>query len=183
LSRRLRKAIDGAFAVDEIELELDGDDGRQRCCGEALEHVLEHMPRIAGEWPAIVLVHRYLHLGELVALPWHRYEGPGDRQADAVGVAFVETQASRLHRATQHVEREHRGRQQQARVVHGFELRSGDTLAPRDSQLVRKQQVDEANPRMLPEPAACRLEVRKLRHEGPECLVFNDNPGRAGPRG
>ena len=30
LARRLRKAFDRALAVDEIELELDGDDGRQR---------------------------------------------------------------------------------------------------------------------------------------------------------
>ena len=103
-----------ALAVDQVELEFDGHHGRQAERGEARDDALEHVPRVAVERRAVVLVHADLHLRDVFAEPGHRHEGAGDRQAHAIGVAFVEAEAGGLHGAAEHVEREHRARQQQA---------------------------------------------------------------------
>ena len=73
----------------------------------------------------------------------------GDRQADTVGVALVETETGGLHRAAKHVEREHGARQQQAVAVHALEFGDGYALAARNAHLVGEQQVDEAHLRVL----------------------------------
>ena len=114
LSRRLRVACRRALAIDQVELELDGHHGLQAERGEARDDVLEHVPWVTVERRAVVLVHADLHLRDVCAEPRHRHEGAGERQAHAIGVAFVEAEAGRLHGAAEHVEREHRARQQQA---------------------------------------------------------------------
>jgi hypothetical protein len=62
--------------------------------------------------PAIVLVHAYLHLCDFGSEPGHRRQRTRNRQADPIRVAVVEPKTRRLHGAAQHVEREHRCRQQ-----------------------------------------------------------------------
>ena len=177
LAGRLRAALGRARAVDEVELEFDRHDRGQAARGEAAEQPLEHVARVAVERAAVVLVHGDLHLRHLLAEPRHRHQRAGQRQAQAVGVAFVETEARRLHGAAEHVEREHRCRQQHALPVHALEFLDGDALAARNAHLVRQQQVDVAHLRVLGEPGTGLLEIRCVRHGNPECLGFSD--GRA----
>jgi hypothetical protein len=174
LARRLRIALGCAFAIDEVELEFHRHHRREAERGEPPEHALERVARVAEEGRAVVLVHRNLHLRDVLAEPRHRRQRPRQGQADAVGVALVEAEARGLHGAAEHVEREHRGRQHQAGAVHAFEFGRRDTLATRDPHEVGQQQVHVTHLRVLREPGAGRLEFRELRHGTPECLGFSD---------
>ena len=167
LARRLRTAFGRALAVDEVELQLDRHHGRQAEPVEPCDHALEHVPRIAVERRAVVLVHADLHLRDLLAEPGHGHQCSGDGQADTVGVTLVEPEAGALHRAATHVEREHRRRQQQAVTVHALQLLDRDALAPRDAHLVGEQQVDASHQRPPAEPGARLADVRELRHANP----------------
>ena len=103
-----------------------------------------------------MLVHRDLHLRDVVAEPGHGGQRAGQRQADAIGVAFVEPEAGRLHRSAEDVEREHRRGQQQAVAVDALEFLGRDPLAARNPHQVGQQQVDGADLAVAPSQAlAC----------------------------
>ena len=167
LARRLRAALRRALAVDQVELELDRHDRREAEIAEVPQHAGQHMSRIAVKRPAIVLVHADLHLRDFRSEPRDRRERACDRQADPVRVAVVEAETRRLHRAAEHVEREHRRRQQQSVAHDRFQLFDRHALAARDAHLVGQQQVDVAHLRVFRHPRAYPLVIRWLRHLDP----------------
>jgi hypothetical protein len=172
LCRGLREAGRRARAIDEVELKFDGHHGFESQRLETAQDAFEHVPGVAVEWRPVVLVHRDLHLRNLFAEPRRRHERSRDRQADPVGIALVEAESGRLHRAAQHVEREHGAGQQQPGTVHSLEFRHRDALAARDAHQVRKQQVDCADLRVAGQPGPRLLEVRGVRHDDPSRLAL-----------
>jgi hypothetical protein len=69
LARRLRAPVGRTLAIDQVELELDRHHGGDAEVVESPQHRLEHVPRVAVERRAVVLVHRHLHLCDLLAEP------------------------------------------------------------------------------------------------------------------
>ncbi len=141
-SRRLRQALGGPFAVDEIELVFDRDDRRQAERRHAFEHGGEYVARITEEGPPVRFVHRNLQLREWVFLPGNPHQAARDGVARAVGVAVVEAETGRLHGAAEDVEREHRSGQQHAAAVGRFDAGAIEPLAAFDRVQVVHEHVE-----------------------------------------
>ncbi len=93
---RLRPAVH-VLLVDQVELQLEcGDDG-QFHLGEPGHHLAQDFAGVGEERLAFQFVHGHQQLRGRALLPGFHGEGAGDRVADPVGVADVETQAGTLY--------------------------------------------------------------------------------------
>ncbi len=116
-ARRLNASCRRAFAIDEIELQFDGDDRRKADAAKSFQDGIQYMARIAIERTAIVVAHRHLHLRDVFVRPRHRQQRARHGNAGAIGVAVVEAETGLLDGEALYVEREHRAGQQEATVV------------------------------------------------------------------
>jgi hypothetical protein len=141
----LSAPVASAFRIEQVELQLQRDDRRQPQIAEALQHIDEHMARVAVEGRPIVVVHRHLDLRDaFFAAPGHRHQRASDGQAAAIRVAFVKAEAGLLNGAAKDVECEHRTGQQKAAAIDLRQFVDRHALAARDSTQIGEQYVDEA---------------------------------------
>ncbi len=95
-ARRLRPAVH-VLLVDQVELQLEGGDDGQFHLGEPGHHLAQDFAGVGEERLAFQFVHGHQQLRGRALLPGFHGEGAGDRVADPVGVADVETQAGTLY--------------------------------------------------------------------------------------
>src|SRR3546814_13985160 len=86
-------AVTRAAGIDEIEFELDREDGGEAVGGEAVDDAAEDMARIEIVRGAVEFVEIDEELRGLIAAPRRADERAGDRLHRAVGVAILPDQA------------------------------------------------------------------------------------------
>ncbi len=135
-------AIRIEFAIEQIELQFDGNHWRETAIGEPLEHPAQDFPRAGGERSTLAVLHVEQALQGGSRQPWHRTQGAGDRAADAILVADVVAEPRFLDGVAGDVGGDQRHRQADALGEHLFQGHALDALAAQQAIEVRQQQID-----------------------------------------
>ena len=133
---------------------------------ETVQHLHQHMPRIAEERSSVGLVHRDLQLRHAIVLPRDGHQCVRQCATGSVGITFIETEAAGLNGAAEHIEGEHGARQHHPRAVDPLDARAIDPLAAFDRVQIVQEDIEEAGVRMPLEKGG---EFRKIfaAHAGP----------------
>ena len=96
-NRRLWRPLGGTLPVDQIELQLEGDDWLQLQLRKAGEHLLQQVARLEAIGRSLESLEGQQHLGQRPRRPGHGCQGAGNRLGDLVGIAVGEAEALRVH--------------------------------------------------------------------------------------
>ena len=130
-------------AIDDIELELQRDDGREPHRLEALNLLREDVARVGEEGAVVLVAHGHQQLSLMaIPQPGRRHQGAGNRAADLVAIADVQAQAGLLDRVAGDIQREDRAGEIDAVDVGLFEIFPGNPLAAQHAIEVAQQQID-----------------------------------------
>ncbi|MNQ56673.1 hypothetical protein D3C85_708030 [compost metagenome] len=156
--------------VDQVELQFErGADGQAHVV-ELAHDIGQHFTRVGEEWLAFDFVHGHQQLRGRALLPWLDAEGAGDRVADPVGIADVQTQAGAFHRGTIDVQSKQRRRQVDAFLVNLMKTGAFDALTAHHTVHIRNQKVDVQNLRIFLKECVCFVELngtQRDRHDAP----------------